>query len=373
MKRGSVDADTPPKPKRVQQQHGMVAEDHPHLVLQWAADNVLRPELVRSGSNVKIKWRCVDGHTWEAKVVHRTLRGSGCPQCHRADLAKKSVLFNNPQLAARWHPTRNSLGPGDVTCGSDKKVWLLCPEQNCTEGCLHEYEMQVYMATTRGCGCPFCSKPPKRYCIHNSLGYLWPELAAEWHPSNPRKATEYMSVSGKSVMWSCIDDPTHSWITSIANRVSGGTGCPHCKASRLEKAMTDVLQGAKAWSSPLWRVVKITFQDRTLLDRFVPDYVVTLRVSETSRDIPVIVEVDGVTHFKATWGPEALQRTVKRDRAKQALCAERNLPMLRLSLEVKPSDYQAELCDFFDAVAAGTMILRRVGQLYTAQDAIVLL
>ena len=140
--------------------------------------------------------------------------------------------------------------------------------------------------------------------------------------------------------------------------------------------MDNVLQGAEAWASPSWKVVSVTSQDRTCLGRFVPDYVIILCLLPTSREIPVIVEVDGSIHFQPSpshWGPEAFQRTVKRDRAKQALCAERGLPMLRLSLEVKPSDYQAELCDFFDAVAAGTMILRRVGKLYTAQDAIVLL
>ena len=43
----------------------------------------------------------------------------------------------NPALAKEWHPTENgNLKPEDVTPGSGKEVWWLCPEG-------HPYLMEV--------------------------------------------------------------------------------------------------------------------------------------------------------------------------------------------------------------------------------------
>ena len=34
----------------------------------------------------------------------------------------------NPVLAKEWHPTKNeNLNPEDITSGSSKEVWWLCP------------------------------------------------------------------------------------------------------------------------------------------------------------------------------------------------------------------------------------------------------
>ena len=35
----------------------------------------------------------------------------------------------NPMLAKEWHPTKNeNLNPEDITSGSSKEVWWLCPK-----------------------------------------------------------------------------------------------------------------------------------------------------------------------------------------------------------------------------------------------------
>jgi hypothetical protein len=39
------------------------------------------PSTVTRGANVKRKWKCAEGHTWNALVVNRSGRGDGCPSC----------------------------------------------------------------------------------------------------------------------------------------------------------------------------------------------------------------------------------------------------------------------------------------------------
>jgi hypothetical protein len=59
------------------------------------------------------------------------------------------VLF--PNISKEWHPTKNGdLTPKDVTSGTTKKIWWLCPKG-------HSYESVVGYRTTRNWGCPYCS------------------------------------------------------------------------------------------------------------------------------------------------------------------------------------------------------------------------
>ncbi len=57
-----------------------------------------------------------------------------------------------PNLAKEWHPTKNDgLLPSDITAGSGKKVWWLCPLG-------HEYQAKIHdrNRSTGGTRCPIC-------------------------------------------------------------------------------------------------------------------------------------------------------------------------------------------------------------------------
>ena len=78
---------------------------------------------------------------------------AGCPYC-----TGKKVLagFNDlgtlrPELAEQWHPGLNTLGPEDVTLGSNKKAWWRCKAG-------HVWQAAIYSRTRRkGTGCPVCA------------------------------------------------------------------------------------------------------------------------------------------------------------------------------------------------------------------------
>jgi hypothetical protein len=116
------------------------------------------------GSNKKVWWKChICGYEWQTTVVNRA--GSlkrGCPKCSRIKASMNHSLtrayHNNisklyPNIAAEWHPTKNgNLTPDKISYGSEKKVWWKC------SWCKQEWECAVNKRTTRGCGCPNCSK-----------------------------------------------------------------------------------------------------------------------------------------------------------------------------------------------------------------------
>lgn len=130
---------------------------YPAVAAQWhpALNGKLTPKEVTAFSNRRIWWRCRLGHEWQATVYSRTQEQTGCPYC-----ANRKVLagFNDlatvePRIAAQWHPTLNGfLRPEQVTPGSGKKIWWVCPEG-------HEWKAVIFSRTGGArSGCPYCAE-----------------------------------------------------------------------------------------------------------------------------------------------------------------------------------------------------------------------
>ena len=75
---------------------------YPWLAAEWhPTANELRPDQVTRASAREIVWRCPAAHEWMAPVYQRTLSGSGCPDCHRAEAAARSRAGRRRARAAR--------------------------------------------------------------------------------------------------------------------------------------------------------------------------------------------------------------------------------------------------------------------------------
>lgn len=104
----------------------------------------------------------------------------------------------NPTLAKEWHPTGNgNLKPEDVTPGSGKEVWWLCPKG-------HHYLMVVNQRAKRGYGCPYCSGHRALKGV-NDLATTRPDLAQEWNYEKNGNLTPHDVTVGsnKKVWWLC--------------------------------------------------------------------------------------------------------------------------------------------------------------------------
>lgn len=57
----------------------------PELAEEWdqRRNGSLKPSDVSRGSGRKVWWRCANKHSWEAAIANRTVRKSGCPECHK--------------------------------------------------------------------------------------------------------------------------------------------------------------------------------------------------------------------------------------------------------------------------------------------------
>ena len=200
----------------------------PQIASQWhpTKNGDLSPDMVVAGSTRKVWWKCPQGpdHEWETKLVGRTHRGDGCPFCRGLKVSvTNSVEALYPELASQWHPTKNgNLTPDQVSFGSDKQAWWVCPE-----GPDHEWRGKV-QERTHGNGCPFCAG--KRVSVTNALASLFPDVAIQWHPTKNGDITpvKVTGASGKKAWWQCPNDPDHEWQATVANRTYSESGCPYC-------------------------------------------------------------------------------------------------------------------------------------------------
>lgn len=202
---------------------------HPELAAQWHPEKngSLRPEDVPAGSQRKVWWTCDEGpdHHWQAQVNSRVRLGVGCPFCagRRASVTN-SLAKLYPHIALQLDPDRNGdLRPEDIPVGSHRQVWW-----RCSAGPDHQWQTLVSSRTSRDSGCPFCSR--HRVSVTNSLAELYPEIAAEWHPTKNGDLTpeDVVPGSNRSIWWRCAADPGHEWQTKPSSRTAAGSGCPFC-------------------------------------------------------------------------------------------------------------------------------------------------
>jgi len=199
---------------------------HPELAAQWhpTKNGDLTPAMVTPGSEKQVWWKCEKGHEWKTAVYNR--KTYNCPQCSliasRGERKKISMVEKCPDLVEEWHPTKNgNLKPEDVTYGSRKMVWWLCPEG-------HEWQQQVKVRV-HGQQCPYCTgvRPSESY----NLEVVNPELARQWHPTKnlPLTPRDVTPGSERHIWWMC--DLGHVWDAMVYERNSGGS-CPYCLGRR---------------------------------------------------------------------------------------------------------------------------------------------
>jgi len=199
------------------------ADTDPDLVDDWHPRlNTRTPQSLRPGSSYLAWWRCaLCGHEWRAQVALRH-NGHGCPGCSGRGATKATSLAAlYPALSQEWDTTLNDRSPSDVRPGSNYGAWWRCGL------CEHTWQTRVNRRT-RGSGCPACSgrvATPGR-----SFADLFPESAAEWHPSkNDRRPDDVRPASVYRAWWVCRGCG-NEWCSAVYSRADprGRGGCPRC-------------------------------------------------------------------------------------------------------------------------------------------------
>lgn len=132
---------------------------------------------------------------------------------------------NWDELAAQWHPTRNSSSAlYAYTPGSSQRFWWRCE---------HGHEWQAAIGgRVHGSGCPYCAhRGPDAATPDTCLAAVDPQLSAEWHPTRngARTPSDVLPWSHSRVWWRC--EHGHEWRMTVSVR-SSSRRCPFCSGHR---------------------------------------------------------------------------------------------------------------------------------------------
>ncbi len=210
--------------------------DVPELLAAWDDEEDPRSVMVADFGPQR-RFRCPRGH--RPRLSPLTYLHNGCPSCRGQDTlvdrleaaeADPTPYGLNPEIVAQWHPTRN--GKTDlakVSPGSRKLVWWRDAD------CGHEWqETPARREQGQRLRCPSCRT------ILDSLAHHFPELAAEWSPSNPLSAWQVRPTGQTSFSpsWVCSTSPDHIWQAALSSRANG-SGCPECRESGKSRVELD--------------------------------------------------------------------------------------------------------------------------------------
>jgi hypothetical protein len=148
--------------------------------------------------------------------------------------AGQSLAEMFPVVASQWHPTRNGdLTANDVKPYSQKRVWWQCEKHSD-----HVFDAAIGNRV-QGRGCPFCGGK-KVLGGYNDLETLYPDVAAQWHPTFNKDLIPSQITAGSSfkAWWKCPVETDHEWQTSISLRTNPKqmTGCPMCAGRIVVKS-----------------------------------------------------------------------------------------------------------------------------------------
>lgn len=271
----------------------------PDIAAQWHPElnGDLRPDMYMPCSEESVWWLCDDcGHVWNTKIMNRTKGknlndGRGCPECSKhlqTSFPEQAIYYYMKQVFPDTINRYTELGfEIDVYVPSiklgieydglrshfEKQMKDEEKNQKCknlgiqlirvreqglndVEDCCcvirsvkDKYSMDtVIKRIFKGLGILDFDVDVSRDSIKiresykgivrkNSLAEMYPEIAAEWHPTKNGNLTPYMfsKRTNTRVHWQC-KSCGHSWIAAISDRTKkNGTGCPECARVRRIK------------------------------------------------------------------------------------------------------------------------------------------
>lgn len=297
--------------KRVVKGINDLATTHSYLLEEWdyAKNNKINkfPDSITYGHNKPVHWKCKKcGYEWLASPNNRTNGKTGCPCCAgRVVVAGKNDLATKfPDIAKRWHPTKNKKKPHDVTAFSNDYVWWICDKDD-----RHIFRARIGHITKGEIVCPICSNQ-KIIVGVNDFQTTNPDLILEWNWEKNNSLgilpTEITKGYGGKVEWKC-KDCGHEWAATVASRTGQHTGCPKCKKAQS----SSFSEKAIAYYLSKWFTIEENKQFTWLGQSEIDIYVKELNLG---------VEYDG-----KVWHQD-LSRDIKKDK----LCQDNGIALIRV-------------------------------------------
>ena len=261
-----------------------VATTHPEILDDWDYEkNDILPTQVTAGSHMKVWWKCDKEHSWLATIKNR-VNGTKCKECNRChtssfperviyyylrkyfddtiwgyrdpsidrfeiDVYIPSIKLGVEYDGERWHRNIKRDIKKDIICDSNNIKLIrirepLCPiyetksELICLDSINHSDLESAINQILQWLGIEDADISIDRDTIEieelvehdiaeNSVAKLFPDVAAQWHPTKNGKLTpdKVSYGSHRKVWWICPNGHEYDCIVKDRTR---GIGCRYC-------------------------------------------------------------------------------------------------------------------------------------------------
>ncbi|MDG6220747.1 MAG: hypothetical protein QCI38_04780, partial [Candidatus Thermoplasmatota archaeon] len=198
-------------PKRLEEMH-CIAESHGGVCL---SERYIR-------QNVKMHWRCSEGHEWWATPVSVKNQGSWCPKCGSVKAQTQSVLslsINDMQKIA--HERGGECLSKEYKNNRTKLLW------RCNKG--HEWWATPNNVKDRKTWCKECSTTSKRECSKLSID----DMRKIAHERGGECLSKEYKNNKTKLLWRC--NKGHEWWAQPSSIVNQETWCPECSSSERKE------------------------------------------------------------------------------------------------------------------------------------------
>lgn len=254
---------------------------HPNAQF-WSQANNLDPRYISKHSHGKYLFTCpVCNHDFTSQL-NSINKGQFCSYCRGQALCDSDTCtfcfdksFASHPKSQWWSPENNIL-PRFVRKSSSAKYRFDCE-------CGHSFKSTLGNVNA-GKWCSYCCYPPLKLCHDDCIQCYERSFASHpkskyWSKLNACSPRDVFKHANSKYYFDC--DVCHTTFSSTLNNIVYGNWCPKCKASKLEKSVSEFLD-----------LNQIAYQTQYAL----PDSKYKYDFYLPDRDL--LIECDGEQHFK---------------------------------------------------------------------------
>jgi len=243
-------------------------------------------------AHTKMKWKCKEGHEWEAKFNNIKNQNQWCIKC-------SGYLKHTIQKCQKVARERDGLCLSTEYKNAHTKM-----KWKCKEG--HEWETAFSNIKNQNHWCLTCSG--SEILTIEECRKVAQERGGEC------LSTEYKCNKSK-MKWRCSKE--HEWETAFSNIKNNNRWCPTCSSGRSEELCRELL---KARTGEDFKKVRPTWLDGLELDGY-------------AKSINMAFEYNGAQHYKYVPhfhrnGIEDFKAQQERDQKKYRICKQRGIQLV---------------------------------------------
>jgi len=316
----------------------------------WSKKNKKQPSEFRKSSGLKCLFDCnLCSHEFEIQLYHITNDNKWCGFCANKKLCDKSDCKICFEKSFASHPkhlfwsSKNKKQPREIFKSSNLKYLFDCKK------CCHEFEISLNnISANKWCNfCAnknLCDKEDCKTCFDKSFSSN--SRSDCWSSKNDKSPRELFKNSDTKCWFDCGECSNE--IESILSNISKGQWCPKC----INKTETKLYEKM----IPLFP---------SIITQFKQDWSKNIRYLPFDFCIPepnIIIELDGLQHFKQVSNWKSPEEQFERDKYKEKCANDNDYSTIRILQEDvfnDKYDWCKELCETIENIKNGNKIVNK--------------